>query len=312
MLIAWVVLVLTLGWTYWYALDQLVRAWIRLPDYQHGFVVPLFAAFLLWVRQDMVNPWPKRGSWWAVPFFVVWPLIRFMNVWLHYDRDVDSIFPFLFGLTLFLGGWRALRWAWPSIIFLVFMVPLPASVSIMLSRPLQRIATIASAYSLQTLGISAIVPGDQGNVIQLPSPCPPLGVDRACSGLSMLTLFFAICIGAAFLLRIRLWEKIVIVISAVPIAVLSNVGRITGTGVLDVFINPTIGQGFHDYAGWLMMIFAMLMIWGEMTLFSNLLIETRLDRPLAIDGTLMPGMAGIAGGRPGMRRPPDRRPGGAR
>ena len=94
-----------------------------------------------------------------------------------------------------------MHWAWPSIGFLVFMVPLPAFVSVMLSRPLQLIATRCSLYALQTLGIPAIVHSGQGNVIHLPPPCEPLEVERACSGLSMLTLFFAICIGEAILMQ---------------------------------------------------------------------------------------------------------------
>ena len=48
---------------------------------------------------------------------------------LRYYRDIDSLFPFLIGMTLAIGGWKALRWAWPSILFLLFMVPPPDRVS---------------------------------------------------------------------------------------------------------------------------------------------------------------------------------------
>ena len=239
-LIGWAVLAVVLAWTYWSTIGYLLRIWWTLPDYGHGFFVPVFAAFLLWLRQEMVDSWPKRGTWWAMPFFALWALIRWANLYFNYDRDADSLFPLLAGIALFLGGWRALRWAWPSILFLGFMVPLPSFVQAMLSRPLQHIATRASVYSLQTLGISALVRGDQGNVIQLPDPCPPLEVERACSGLSMLTLFFAVCVGAAFVMRVRWWEKAIILVSAVPIAVFSNVVRITLHGALDMLFSPAV------------------------------------------------------------------------
>jgi hypothetical protein len=41
---------------------------------------------------------------------------------------------------------------------------------------------------------------------------------------------------------------------------------------------------FHDKSGWIMMIWAMLIIWGEMSLLSALVIETTLEGPLSFDG----------------------------
>ena len=298
-LIGWAVLLMALGWTYWATFDRLVHAWWTLPDYGHGFVVPLFAAFLLWWRQEMVNPWPSKGEWLALPLFLVWALMRWVILYFNLERDIDSLYPLLAGIALFLGGWRALRWAWPSIVFLVFMVPLPGFVSVMLSQPLQRVATRMSVYSLQTCGILAFVRGDTGNVIQLPEPCPPLDVERACSGLSMLTVFIAICVGAAFVVRARWWEKLIILVSAVPIAIFSNVVRITMHGVLDVLINPSVGEWVHDNAGWFMMLLAMLLIWGEMFLLSRLILETPLDGPLTLSGAAasLSGDGGLAAGR---------------
>ena len=290
-LVAGAVLIVLMGFTYLGTLATLVRRWGTMPDYQHGFLVPVFAAFLLWVRQDMVRPWPSKGSWWGLPLLAIWIGWRFWNSWLNYERDCDTLFPFLFGMTLFLGGWQAFRWAWPSIVYLGFMVPLPATIAVWLSRPLQRLATVMSTYCLQTMGIPALQ-GGRGTVIDLPGAAGQLDIDRACSGLAMLTLFFAICVGAAFILRVSWWEKLVIVASAPVIAVLSNVARITITGMLKVAISPAVGQYFHDYAGWLMMIIALLMIWGEMTLIALLFMEVPTEGPLALGG---PGLARAGG-----------------
>ena len=122
---AWGVLLVAFVWNYCRRnlMIHVVSVWYGTPDYGHGFVVPLFSAFLLWQRQELVDPWPTRGSWWCIPFFVVFAVFRWFNVYFNYERDIDSLFPFLFGMTLALGGWKAMRWAWPSISFLIFMVP---------------------------------------------------------------------------------------------------------------------------------------------------------------------------------------------
>jgi exosortase len=262
----------------------MVLVWYTTPDYGHGFVVPIFAAFLLWQRQEMVDPWPSRGSWWGLLFFLIFAGIRWANFLLNYERDIDALLPFLIGMTLVIGGWRALHWAWPSILFLIFMVPLPAVLAEALGRYLQRIATIMSLYLLQTIGIPAIVRGELSNVIQLSDPNNKLEVAQACSGLRMMTLFFAICVGACFVLRVPFWKKIILVLSAAPIAIVSNVARITLTGVLAEWVSPEAGHFVHDKAGFLMMPLAMLMIWGEMALIAALVIEPPTEGPFMFAG----------------------------
>ena len=143
------------------------------------------------------------------------------------------------------------------------------------------------------MGIPAIALGEASNVIQLSEPNNKLEVARACSGLRMMTVFFAICVGVSFLLRVPIWKKIILIVSAVPIAIISNVLRIVLTGMLYEWVSADVGNFIHDYAGWWMMIPAMLMIWGEMALLSALLIETSMEGPLSF---------GDRGGPPRRRR----------
>jgi exosortase len=293
-IVAWGVLLLSFFWTYWYTLLHMVHVWCTTPEYQHGFVVPVFAGFLLWQRQEMVNPWPNKGTWWGVPFLAIFALFRWFNLFLNYERDIDSLLIFLLGMTLVLGGWRALRWAWPSIVFLFFMVPLPDFVAAALSENLQKIAAKMSVYVLQTLGIPAFALSEASTVIQLSQPENKLDVERACSGLKMMSVFFAICVGVSFLMQMPIWKKIVLIVSAVPIAIFSNVLRIVLTGMLYEWVSKDVGNFIHDWAGCWMMIPAMLMIWGEMSLLSALLIEASTQGPLSFG----------EGGRPPRRRGP--------
>ena len=163
---------------------------------------------------------------------------------------------------------------------------------------LQRLGTKISVYVIQTLGIPAVA---QGNVINLTEG--QLGVVEACSGLRMLMLFFAVCLGAAFVLRCPLWKKVVIVVCAVPIAVLSNVARITVTAFLHETVSPELADKvFHDMAGLLMMPLAMLLLWGVWVLLGKLFLEQMPERPLSLSGSLA-GVSRDAGDRAATNRP---------
>ena len=250
--------------------------WWHTPDYGHGFFVPVFSLVLLWHRRDMASAASNKGSWWGLVFIAIAAVLVVVGTQFHILRAAPlSLVPCFAGFALLIGGWPAMRWAWPSILFLFFMLPLPGFLETMLRQPLQYIGTKTSVFVIQTLGIAAVA---QGNVIQLTEG--ELGVVEACSGLRMLMLFFAICVGAAFLLRCAMWEKVLIVVSAIPIAVFSNVARITITAILyeaarkwpTIISTETADWVFHDMAGLLMMPLALLLLWGEMVLLSKLLL----------------------------------------
>jgi len=289
-LVAWLAVVGVFLWTYWSSIHRLLRAW-EAPEYGHGYFVPVFAVFLLWYRRDMIDrSSTNQGSLWGLPFIGLWAVMRWTAVYYAYGSLPEiSLLPFLVGLTIFVGGWPALRWAWPAIGFLVFMIPLPGAVQGMLAHPLQRISTYASVYVIQTLGIPAV---SQGNTIILTEK--ELGVVEACSGLRMLMLFFAICFGAAFVVRKPLWEKLVIVASAIPIAVLSNVARISLTAILceiarqwpSIISMEQADEFFHGMAGLLMMPVALLILWAELAVISKLMIAPLPERPLVANERL--------------------------
>ncbi|HXG10883.1 MAG TPA: exosortase/archaeosortase family protein [Gemmataceae bacterium] len=264
-------------WSYASTLGETARRWARDPQYSHGYLVPVFALVLLWLRRDRLPAeWPP-WTWWGVPVLAVGLGLRLFGTYFHFVwLDPISLLPCLAGLCLLLGGWAAWRWAWPAIVFLAFMIPLPHSAAVAMSGSLQRIATLASTFALQTLGLPALA---EGNTILLDDL--ELGVVEACSGLRMLVVFFALSTGVALLIRRRLWEKLLIVGSAVPIALASNVIRITATGVLHRTLGSELANAFfHDVAGWLMMPLALGMLWLELKILDRLLIEPAASRPV--------------------------------
>ena len=259
-------LAIALFWSYASSLGMLVYRWWNEPDYVYGFLVVPFAVGLLWMRRDMA-PRHSRGSLWGLAFLGLMALMRFASAYLQYQLiDPVSLVPCLAGLTLLTLGWAGLRWAWPAILYLVFMVPLPGFLASLMSQPLQMIGATTSTYFLQTLGIPAVA---RGTVIGLSHS--DLGVEEACSGLRMLMLFLAVCTAAALVMHRDPWQRVILVISAAPIAVIANVLRITITGVLYETSGPEWAEMvFHDLAGWLMMPLAVVLSWLEMGLLAML------------------------------------------
>ncbi|NLF10012.1 MAG: exosortase/archaeosortase family protein [Pirellulaceae bacterium] len=296
----WVLLAAAFVFFYWPTLQKLVRVWSENEDYQHGFFVPIFAVVLLWLRRDMIAQFTGRGSWWALPVLLLWAAMFWGAVYFRFDSLPEmSMIPFFFGAALFVGGWQGLRWAWPAIVFLVFMIPLPGAAQELFSGELQKVATRLSIFTIQTMGIPSVA---TGNVITLTDiPEKPLEVAQACSGIRMLMLFFAICVAMAFLSKKPIWERLFIVASAVPIAVIANTIRIVLTAVLCMvaFRWPslmTVDTAFnfmHDAAGYMMMPIGLLLLWLEMYLLSKLLIYPMMDRPLVV-GRLATEQVGVA------------------
>jgi exosortase len=281
-LIASIGLIGLLMLTYLPAVSYLLMYW-KQPDYGHGYFVPIFAGVLLWTRRKLILPLPERGSWWGVAVFALAALLQWGSVYMAFSVfDPLSLILFACGLVLFLGGWRAMHWAWPSLMFLVFMLPLPGFIELQLRYPLQSIGTKITVFIIQTIGIPS---GAEGNIINAPGG--PILVAEACSGLRMMMMFLAICVGAALILRGPLWEKIVILVSALPLAVTSNVMRLTLTALSQEWISRDFSENvMHQWAGWLMMPFALLLLWGELVVLRRLFIESTEEMPFSLQDSL--------------------------
>jgi exosortase len=272
MAVVLVVLAACLFWALWPALAAMADRWARDPRYAHGYFVPLFAVALLWLRWGRMEKWQPSPSTWGLALVGLGAALQLAGGFYRIRSLVGlALLPYLGGVGLLVGGWQVLRWAWPAIGFLVFMVPLPFRVENALGPPLQTIATTASTYLLQTLGFMAFA---EGFVIQLNEA--KIGVVDACSGLSMLITFIALSTAAALVVRRPLSDRLVLVASAIPVALLANIFRIVLTGTLHELVGGDVATTFyHDLAGWIMMPLALVLYWFELWIFAHLLIETR-------------------------------------
>jgi exosortase len=271
---------LGLLWAYAPTLAGMVRRWSTDPQYSHGFLVPVFAGIVLWVRRTQHPRVEFNPSWWGAPWLLVAAALRLISAAFYLEwLDALSLLPTLAGLCVLLGGKPALKWAWPAVGFLLFMMPAPYQLEVALAHPLQRIATAASTYVLQTLGLPAVA---QGNIIHIDDVT--LGVVEACSGLGMLVTFFALSTAVALVLARGWTDRIVLFLSAVPVALVANVCRITLTGLLSVTVGGAVARVvYHDLAGWLMMPLALALLWVELKFLANLFVEAAAPGPLPLD-----------------------------
>ena len=269
-------LAVVLLWAFAPTIGELAHRWSEDPQYSHGYLVPAFAIVLLWMRRELWAAITPSPSWWGLLLLGLGVALRFAGDYAFLDwLDAFALLPCITGLTLLMSCKAALRWAWPAIAFLGFMIPLPFSLEVALAHPLQRVATISSTYALQTLGFPAL---SAGNVIAINET--RMGVVEACSGLSMLVIFFALSTAFSVLAPRPLWQKLVLAASAVPIALIANITRITVTGIM----HETVGHKaadlvFHDLAGWLMMPFALALLWLELKALGHLVVEVKESAP---------------------------------
>ncbi len=279
-------------WSLWPALAAMADRWSTDPRYAHGYFVPIFSLALLWMRRSRLDGVKAGKSTWGLALVGLGAIAQLVGGYFRIGTlEGLALLPYLSGLALLLGGWRVLGWAWPAIAFLAFMIPLPWRVENLLGPPLQSMATTASTYLLQTLGFMAFA---DGNVIQLNEA--RIGVVDACSGLSMLITFVALSTAAALVVKRPLFDKIVLVVSSIPVALVANIARITLTGILHDKVGGHVATTFyHDLAGWLMIPFALILYWFEIWVLSHLLIETRYQAPrLELGGSERPPNRGEA------------------
>jgi exosortase len=263
---------LAIAFAFFGGLLDVLDTWTK-ADYSHGFLMPPFVGYLLWKRREKIPgeiAWPARGG---LAFFVVAVALYFfasLNYAKEFVRGVAILAALAGVVWMFFGGRKGLKWAAPGLLFMLLALPLPNNVEEELSGRLRTIAANAGVFVLQTLGFPTYSIGYEISI-----GATKLQVAEACSGLSMLVTFIALTAGIVLLCppTRRLSDRIFILLTSVPIAVVCNIGRIVVTGLIYHAGWKELGDQFvHDFAGWLMMPFALGMIWLEFKVIDWLLV----------------------------------------
>lgn len=252
-------LVLLVGFAYKDILIALVRDWWTDPDFSHGFFVPAISAYLVWQRKQAVARLPLKPSWWGLAVMLGAVGILLVGIFGAEQFLARSSFIFLLaGMVIFFMGWaqfRALIFPWA---FLFLMVPVPSILMNEITLPLQFVASDLASTLLRLVGVPVL---REGNVIQLPTMS--LEVVEACSGIRSLVSLITLAIVYAYLLEKNKVIRVLLVISAVPIAIAANGLRIMGTGLTGIYWSPDKAEGFfHEFSGWVIFLLSLTMLFG--------------------------------------------------
>lgn len=279
-----IALVSVILFTYFAVLVKLASDWWSDENYSHGLLVPLIIGYILWLRRDKLATEQARpsellgGLAVALALFMLWTGVA--GAELYTQRM--SLVLLAAGVIVYLGGFGFLRIVLVPLALLILAIPIPAIVFNKIAFPLQLFASRFAVASMAALGIPVL---RQGNVIELKPlnsfDTKKLEVVEACSGIrSMMTLMTLAVVFAYFthprsddssgprggfgwLRSYGFWRSLIIVLSAVPIAIFTNAARVSGTGILSHYYGTGVADGFfHTFSGWVIYVVAFLMLFA--------------------------------------------------
>src|SRR5580700_3254243 len=232
---------------------RLVEQWDSDPDMGHGFFVPVVAGFIVWQNRRELLALTPSPNWWGLAVVLYGALqlyIATLGAELFLARTAFVIS--VIGIVLLLGGTAYVRLLAFPLFLLFFMVPIPTVVYNSLTFPLQILASRVSTEALNMMQIPVL---REGNILELAKQ--KLSVVEACSGIrSLLSLTFLSLVYGYFF-ESRIWMRVALFLSTIPIAIVANASRVTLTGVLTEY-KPELAEGFfHTASGWVIFMVAL-------------------------------------------------------
>ena len=240
-------------------LKALVLDWWRDPNYGHGFLVPVFSAFVLWrERERLARVIHRPSNFGIVVMLGAIGLLLIGSLGAELFSTRFSLLVMLGGIVLFLTGWKMLRAVLFPLGFLVLMIPIPVLIYNQITFPLQLIASRFATFWLQLINVPVL---REGNLIILPNYT--LEVVDACSGIRSLMTLITLAIAYGYLVERSRVVRWTLVLLMIPIAIASNSIRILGAGVLTYHFGPRMAEGFfHEFSGWVIFVAALLLMFG--------------------------------------------------
>lgn len=280
-----------LAFVYWGPIrGTLVGRWLSDGNWSHGWLIPVFSLYFLASRRDRLFRSRPRPNYLGALILAFSLAVYFVSAWrlrMGYPQAL-SIVGAIFGLTLLMGGWGVIRIAWFPILFLLLAIPLPAWLYADLTMPLQRLhSSIAAA--VMPLFAPGLHTSAQGVVIDymMPSLSPGhLNVEEACSGMRLMMAFVALGVAIAYLEERPLWQRLIMVVSCVPVALFCNAFRVTTTGLLHVHGRPDLARGTpHQLLGILTLLIALGLYLLLGYVLSHLFVEAPEKAPAEAGAT---------------------------
>ncbi len=251
----------------------LVRDWWSDPDASHGLLLFPVAAWLAWKRKVVAEPRAQPGLGLAMLAGAI--VLRYLSgLAAELFTMRMSMLGAAMGLLVFAWGFRQLLHWWLPLSLTALSVPIPDVLLGALALPLQFKASAWGAAMLEARHVPVRL---AGNVLYLPGRS--LFVTEACSGLRSLTALLALGLLVGGLWLRSPWSRVILVLSAIPVAMVLNAVRVFLTGFLVHYVDPKLADGFmHLSEGWAIFVIA-LGILGGMTWLLGRLEHALLRRP---------------------------------
>jgi exosortase D (VPLPA-CTERM-specific) len=253
------------------AYKQLLYEWTW-EDYDYCWFVPLIVLYLLWEKRGVLRSTPAAPSWAGlVPLALGIPLYFLGELGGEFYAIFIGSWLVLAGFIWVYSGWKVIKEIAFPLFFLIAMFPFPNFVNFNLTLQLKLLSSKLGVLLMQWYGLTAY---REGNVIDL--GFTKLQVVDACSGLRYFFPLIVLSILLAYFFKARPWKKIILVLSAIPISVVTNGLRIASVGILYQFWGPAAAEGFfHDFSGWFIFMFSLGLLLLEMWMLKKIFREEK-------------------------------------
>jgi len=243
----------------------MVSGWER-DDYNYAYLIPFIVLYLIWEKRTHLSELESRPSWYgAIPIFAGIFFYLLGELGGEYLTMHISSWFFLVGICWFHLGWQKLKIIAFPLCVIPTMFPLPNFLYTKITLKLQLISSQLGVAIIQIYGLSAY---REGNVIDL--GFTQLQVVEACSGLRYLFPLLVLGILLAYFFKAALWKRIVLVLSTIPLSIITNSLRIAMTGILFEIWGPVVADGFfHGFSGWIIFVSALGVMLLEMWILSG-------------------------------------------
>jgi len=247
-----------LGWTlicvlvllvYHRMLVELVWTWWSDPDFSHGFLVPIFAGYLVWVKRKSLPNKEVTITWSGVMVVALGLVLLFLGIYgVSVFLTRISFVVVLTGLTYCFGSRSLVKELRFALLVLVLAIPLPSIIFNEIAIPLQFFTSKLASHLLPLFGVPVF---REGNMIELATV--KLEVAEACSGIRSLVTLFTLAVFYGYFLEKSFLRRVVLALSSIPIAIAANAIRIFGTGLCVEYWDRDKALGFfHQFSGWVM------------------------------------------------------------
>ena len=291
---------LALAFVYFTMLLKLSGDWWNDENYSHGLLIPFIIGYILWLERDRFREAGTNPALWCGAIGVGLSLLLLWAGTAGAELFVQriSLVTMLASVVIYFWGFRLLRLILVPLSLLILAIPIPQIIFNRIAFPLQLFASRCAVAAMSLFGIPVL---RQGNVIELmplgASEPKRLAVVEACSGIRSLMTLVTLAVVYAyftkpkdgptnfslsqtsengspeehdklkfvghFLKSFTFWRSLILVFAAVPIAILTNALRVSGTGVLAHYYGTRVADGFfHSFSGWVIYIVAAALLFA--------------------------------------------------